>query len=206
LKDTSLLSNSDYEKDLYSKTLNFIGYDKVNRDAMTSVREYLYSEDFDKVKFIAAIKEESDPLELKVKLELLKFYVKVDRWDMEKSDSERICTQADIDECVEVALSLSEEIIATIATKVTKKDKDLSRVSELLLSLWEITPSKKGYVFRFNEVFKECFAQMPLQRAHRQILDHFNEKFGGYCNTGHVLKDRVISRTAIRQFMLCYGE
>lgn len=173
---------------------------------MSSVRDYLYSEEFDKDKFITSIKEESDPLELKVKLELLKFFVKVDKWDTEKSDTERICTQADIEDCVEVALSLSEEIIATKASKMTKRDKDLSRISELLLSLWEISPSKKGYVNRFNEVFKECFAQITLQRAHRQILDHFYERFGGYCNTGHILKNKVISRTGIRQFMLSYGE
>lgn len=106
-----MLNGSDYEKILYSKVLSFIGYDKVNPSAFKAVREYLSSEDFDKEAFMSYIKDESDIIELKVKLDLLKFFIKAEKSDDEKTDC--VCTQADLDECIEQTLALAEEIVAT---------------------------------------------------------------------------------------------
>lgn len=173
LTDTTFLKNGGYEADLYSKVITFIGFNNVNRNAMSSVREYLYSENFDKNIFMNSIKEESDPLELSAKLALLKFFVKVDEWDREKSNDERVCTKSDLNDCYEVALTLGEEIVETASGSSNKKHAEFAKIIELLFSIYEFGKGSKENNNRLNNLFAACYQHIDLDRANRQILDTF---------------------------------
>lgn len=204
------MTHDDYQKDLYRKVLSFIGYQNVNRNAQVAVKAYLYSEDFDKTAFINSIREEGDALELKTKMEQLKLFYKVDSKKSEDAadveGGEQIISKDELWAAIEQCITLAEEISVGNEEKKGKMKVDLTRVTELLLGNWEDCPLKKDYANRLNEVFKTCYEQIPVQRASRQILDTFYEKFGNFSMSGAVLKQKVMSRTAIRQFLVVYEE